>query len=85
MASLRGDAEETISSNETERCKRAHGRDLGRVSLKKTAQTVWLSIVGLGFGIVIGVKFADIDLRVLDWLLSHRAHLTHGAACLDWW
>jgi hypothetical protein len=45
----------------------------------QTAQTMWLSVVGLCFGIAIGVKFADIDLRVPNWLLYHRALLTHGA------
>lgn len=36
------------------------------------------SILGLLVGISIGVKFADIDLRFPEWLLHHRALLTHG-------
>jgi len=36
------------------------------------------SILGVLIGMSLGVKFADIDLRFPEWLLRHRALLTHG-------
>ena len=38
-----------------------------------------LTLIGLVAGAKIGIKFADIDQRFPDWLLHHRALLTHGA------
>ena len=59
-----------------------------RIDLTPQTRTeVYLSCIGLLFGAVIGMKFADIDQRIPDWLLYHRAILTHGLivpALLGW-
>lgn len=44
----------------------------------QTTAALSVSVLGLVFGMSIGVKFADIDLRFPEWLLHHRALLTHG-------
>ena len=44
----------------------------------KTAGDWWLAFIGFLFGAAVGIKFADLDLRVPAWLLYHRAALTHG-------
>ena len=38
-----------------------------------------LTLIGLVIGAKIGIKFADIDQQFPEWLLHHRALLTHGA------
>lgn len=38
-----------------------------------------LTLIGLVIGAKIGIKFADIDQKFPEWLLHHRALLTHGA------
>ncbi|WP_071518205.1 hypothetical protein [Geitlerinema sp. PCC 9228] len=38
-----------------------------------------LTLIGLVIGAKIGIKFADIDRHFPEWLLHHRAFLTHGA------
>ena len=38
-----------------------------------------LTLIGLVIGAKLGIKFADIDQRFPEWLLHHRALLTHGA------
>jgi len=44
----------------------------------QTGTEVYLSCLGLLLGTVVGLKFADIDQRVPNWLLYHRDILTHG-------
>ena len=44
----------------------------------KTASASSFALIGLLVGAAVGVKFADIDQQVPDWLLHHRALLTHG-------
>ena len=44
----------------------------------RTGTDVYLSCLGLVFGILVGVKFADIDQRLPDWLFYHRDAVTHG-------
>lgn len=38
-----------------------------------------LALIGLVIGARVGIKFADIDQQFPEWLLHHRALLTHGA------
>jgi len=38
-----------------------------------------LTLIGLVIGAKIGIKFADVDQQFPQWLLHHRAFLTHGA------
>ena len=38
-----------------------------------------LVLMGLVIGAKLGIKFADVDQRFPEWLLHHRALLTHGA------
>ena len=44
----------------------------------QATRATWFSTIGLSLGAAIGIDLADIDLRIPDWLLSHRALLTHG-------